>query len=180
LAETKYGKYLISGGEAPAGYPPLPGKVIAYLDSNLIPGSNFYLIQMMPITPENKDTWGKTWGKAPTGPHTHEVAELLIHIGTNPDDPSDLGAEVDICFGEELEKHTFNKSTIVYIPAGVVHCPWSIKRVDRPFIFIQLLQGDFTRESKKDLIAEEDREHMLFIDKAAGSEAHVELPKPKE
>jgi hypothetical protein len=179
LAKTKYGKYFI-GANAPAGQPPLPGKLVAYLDGNVIKGSNYYMVVKMGTTPENQDVWGKTWGGTSSGPHTHEVAELLIHIGTNPDDPSDLGAEVEMCMGEELEKHTFNKSTIVYIPPGTVHCPWTIKKVDRPFIFLQILQGPFNRESKKDLIAEENRDQMLFIDEGKGLESHMDLPKPKQ
>jgi hypothetical protein len=177
LAETKYGKYFISGGGTPKGQPPLPGKVIAYLDSEVIKGSNYYLIQQMPITPENKDIWGKTWGNVSSGPHTHEVAELLIHIGTDPDDPTDLGAEVEMCMGEEMEKHVITKSTVVYIPPGTIHCPWTIKRVDRPFIFLQILQGEFTRKSYRELVPEEDREKMLFIDKGYGAKPHIDLPK---
>jgi hypothetical protein len=177
LAETKYGKYFVAGGGTPKGHPPLPGEVIAYLDGEAMKGSNYYMALRMATTPENKDIWGETWGKVSSGPHTHEVAELLIHIGTNPDDPSDLGAEVEMCMGEELEKHTFNKSTIVYIPPGVVHCPWTIKRVDRPFIFMQILQGPFSRKSHKELVPEEDRDQMLFIDKGYGAKSHIDLPK---
>jgi hypothetical protein len=179
LAETEYGKYFI-GANAPAGQPPLPGILVAYLDGEAMKGSNYYMVVKMDTTPENKEIWGKNWGHVSSGPHTHEVAELLVHIGTNPDDPSDLGAEVEMCMGKNLEKHIITKSTIVYIPPGTIHCPWTIKRVDRPFIFMQILQGPFSRKSYKELIPEKDRGQMLFIDEGEGLESHMDLPKPKQ
>ena len=77
----------------------------------------------------------------PHPPHIHAAGEFLIHLGTNQDDPFDLGAEIELCMGKELEKHTITRPTVVYIPPGFIHAPWTIKRVDRPWIFMQVTHG---------------------------------------
>jgi hypothetical protein len=34
------------------------------------------------------------------------------------------------------EAHIFNKTTAIFIPKGVPHCPFTHKRVDRPFLLV--------------------------------------------
>ncbi|MCJ7605586.1 MAG: hypothetical protein MUO19_06085 [Dehalococcoidales bacterium] len=64
--------------------------------------------------------------------HTHDFDEVLCFIGTNPEKPHDLGAEIVFTIGDE--EHSFNTTTTIYIPEGLAHCPFIHKRVDRPFI----------------------------------------------
>ena len=73
------------------------------------------------------------FGPNPETPHVHPKPEILFFIGTNTDDLTDLGAEVEISIGDEKEKHVFNKTTAVVLPGGVSHCPLTITNVDRPF-----------------------------------------------
>jgi hypothetical protein len=73
------------------------------------------------------------FGPNPETPHVHPKPEILFFIGTNMEDLSDLGAEVEISIGDEKEKHVFNKTTAVILPGGVSHCPLTITKVDRPF-----------------------------------------------
>ncbi|MCK4368496.1 MAG: hypothetical protein KAV68_02335 [Dehalococcoidales bacterium] len=176
MAETKYGKYFISG--------PRPGgetgamKVIADLDGDVIQGSNSYFVHWVPRHPE--EFLGLTsWGQISHGPHVHKSAELIMHIGTNPDDPLDLGGEIELFMGPEMEKHTITKSTVVYIPPNFIHCPWTIKRVDRPFIIVQVNQEPrHTEKSLKKLVPEKDLDRMLFIDEGYDSkERVVQFPK---
>lgn len=47
-----------------------------------------------------------------------------------------LGAEVKITPGDELERHRFNKPTIVTLPRGLPQGHNTILKVDKPFIFI--------------------------------------------
>jgi hypothetical protein len=56
-------------------------------------------------------------------------------MGADPDDLSVLGAELEIAMGEELEKHVFDTPTVVIAPKGLVHCPLTTKRVDKPYSF---------------------------------------------
>lgn len=67
-------------------------------------------------------------------PHNHAFGEYIVFIGTNPEDPYDLGAEVE--FWMENEQHFFNKSCIIYVPAKVYHTPIIFHKIDRPFIWI--------------------------------------------
>ena len=63
-------------------------------------------------------------------PHTHDFTEILTYFGTNLDDPSDLGGEIE--FWLEDEKFILTKSFIAYIPAGMRHCPLKVLRMDAP------------------------------------------------
>jgi hypothetical protein len=72
-------------------------------------------------------------------PHKHNCDEILFFMSADPDDPDNLGGEVEIAMGDEWEKHTINTSAVICIPAGVQHCPVFAKKVDRPFYFGHLL-----------------------------------------
>ena len=132
MAETKYGKYFLSG--PPPGFTHPLGPVVTRLDDTVIKGSYFYMIHWVIPNPDYEMPVGHP-------PHIHKDAELLFHIGTNPDDPTDLGAEVEIYMGPELERHVFNKSTVIYIPPNFIHCPWRPLKTVRPWIFIEVNQG---------------------------------------
>ena len=70
----------------------------------------------------------------PTRPHTHPQPEILFFLSTDTSDLSELGGEVEVSLGEEMEKHIVTRPTAVVVPAGLPHNPLTIKRVDRPFI----------------------------------------------
>ncbi len=72
--------------------------------------------------------------------HAHDFVELLCFIGPDPTNMYDLGAEVVVTLGEEREQHVITQSAIVSIPAGLVHCPITFTRVDRPLIFLEISQ----------------------------------------
>lgn len=67
-----------------------------------------------------------------TKAHTHDCHEIIAFIGSNPDDPHDLGGEIEIWLDDE--KYLITKSTFVVAPKGLVHCPLIIRRVDRPIL----------------------------------------------
>jgi hypothetical protein len=48
--------------------------------------------------------------------HSHDFHELLCFIGGNPEDINDLGAEISICLGDEMEEHIITTATVVSIP----------------------------------------------------------------
>jgi len=56
-------------------------------------------------------------------PPAQKDPEVLGMLGTDPDDPRDLGAEIDLYMGKEMGKHAITKSTLVYLPANFLHCP---------------------------------------------------------
>jgi len=66
-------------------------------------------------------------------PHQHDFAELIGFIGTNQQDPSDLGGEIDIWLGDE--RHTLTKSCLVFVPKELKHCPIQFNRIDKPILW---------------------------------------------
>ena len=71
-------------------------------------------------------------------PHAHDFVELLCFLGGDPTDIRNLGAEVEICLGEEQEKHVIDTAAVVSIPAGLIHCPLIIKNVKKPIVFLEV------------------------------------------
>jgi hypothetical protein len=83
--------------------------------------------------------------------HDHDFHELLCFIGGNPENVSDLGAEVSIRLGDELEEHVFNTATIVSMPPGLKHCPLLVKNVTRPLVFLEVsMTKDFAAKSSRE------------------------------
>ncbi len=70
--------------------------------------------------------------------HSHDFHELLCFIGGNPEDINDLGAEISICLGEEQEEHIITSATVVSIPPGLKHCPLKVKKITKPFVFLEV------------------------------------------
>jgi mannose-6-phosphate isomerase-like protein (cupin superfamily) len=85
----------------------------------------YYLETSLVVRPSPED---KPGGK----PHTHDWDEYLVFLGTKPEDPFDLGGEIEFWLGGE--KHLVTKSCAIFIPRGVPHCPLYTRRVERPFI----------------------------------------------
>jgi hypothetical protein len=65
-------------------------------------------------------------------PHIHPYPEALVFVGLDPNNVEYLGAEISYCLGEELEEHTFDKPTVIIVPAGMPHCPSITKNVTNP------------------------------------------------
>lgn len=77
-------------------------------------------------------------GTAPYEPHSHDFDQVMIWIGTDTDDMGDLGAEVELCMGEEGEKYMITSSSSVNVPKGFVHYPAAITRMNRRFIYMEV------------------------------------------
>ena len=71
-------------------------------------------------------------------PHAHDFTEVLCFLGTDPTDIRKLGAEVEICLGEEGEKHVIDTAAVVAMPAGLIHCPLHIKNIKEPIVFLEI------------------------------------------
>ena len=75
--------------------------------------------------------------KGPNHPeHSHDWGEVFGFIGTNRDDVNDLGGEIEFWLGGE--KYLFTKSSLVWVPSGLKHCPIQFNRIDHPFILFTL------------------------------------------
>jgi hypothetical protein len=160
--ESKYGKYFIEYD--PQRFPEERRPVMAHMEDSIMKGSFFYLVHWMlpgpmPVKPTAPGEPERIFIGHP--PHIHKDPELLFHIGTNPDDPMDLGAEVEMCMGPEMEKHVFNRTTVIYIPPNFIHAPWRPIKTARPWIFIEVNQGlRHTEKSYRQLLPKEIREKV--------------------
>lgn len=77
--------------------------------------------------------------------HVHDYDELIGFYGSNPDDPYDLGAEMEVTIDGEVHKIT--RTSMIFLPAGMPHMPLSIRKVDRPvFHFSIVLNPEYTGE----------------------------------
>jgi len=131
MAETKYGKYIITTPKpewmfaaegAPKSEPDIMTSVI-YLDDTVLPGALY-----------TECDWCWKPSKYSPPAHTHDFDEVLAFIGTDPENPRDLCGEVEFWLGDE--RHILTKSCMAFVPRGLKHSPLKVLRVDRPiFVF---------------------------------------------
>ena len=69
--------------------------------------------------------------------HTHEFDQILYFLG-QADNVGDFQAQVKLRVGNDHQDYLIDYPSCVYIPAGVMHCPLEVLRVDKPFIFIDI------------------------------------------
>lgn len=80
-------------------------------------------------------------------PHVHNFDEIIGFIGTNQEDPHDLGGEVEIWLDDE--KYILTKSCLVFIPKGLKHCPLLFRRINSPIFWFTIGNSSmYSRESK--------------------------------
>ena len=94
------------------------------LDDVVLPGS-FY-VESVWIWP-GKDIYPET---AEPNAHAHDYDEVITFYGTDFENPNDLCGEIEIWL--EDEKILLTKSSMIFVPKGMMHCPLVIHRVDKP------------------------------------------------
>jgi hypothetical protein len=163
MPAMKYSKYFLN--ELPEeqrkkGFGKMPS-MVAFTDNDIIAGSKYFSVMWM------GEEATKIGGH---GPHIHQDPELLVALGTDPANPQDLGADMEMCMGPEMESHIVSVSTMIWVPARFIHAPFRILKVRRPFLFIQCQYAPkLTETSLAKLIKKEERDKYIFID-ADGSE----------
>ena len=79
-------------------------------------------------------------------PHMHKENEIIMLIGSNPEDPYDLGATIEFCFGPNMEKHVFTRSATIVIPGGTPHGFFNTIECHRPYMFIEVQEANSKTE----------------------------------
>src|SRR3972149_9409878 len=100
LVRTRYGQYikkLVFRDDAPGYY-----RQVATLDGETL-GLDVHI------------EYGAYWaagsmGNTPYTPHLHDFNQVMLWLGADPADMGGLGAEVELCLGEEGEKHMITNS----------------------------------------------------------------------
>jgi len=116
------------------------GRRIHWIDSNVVPGS-FQMNTSLYLKPTKDRFDDVTPDQAKyvsfQVEHVHENAEILGFYGTNLEDPYDLGGEIEVVINGET--HVLTKSSLVFLPGGLPHCPLTITKVDRPIFHFSIV-----------------------------------------
>lgn len=109
-------------------------KRILWMDGNVVPGAFQMNTAWYFNVPERDPVFLE---------HSHgDTSELIGFFGTDPENPYDLGGEIE--FTIDGEAHLLDKTTMIYLPAGISHNPVRITRVDRPiFHFSIIIQEEY-------------------------------------
>jgi hypothetical protein len=70
--------------------------------------------------------------------HKHDFDQIIFFLGGNPENVADFDAEIEMGFGEEKSMSIVNYPACVFIPSGTMHGPLNIKKVNQPFMFIDV------------------------------------------
>lgn len=146
MTETKYGNHIVTELKSPhtpeqvAHYAQWATRIL-WMDQEVVDGA----FQM-------NCAWYLRPPKVPmpeaTVSHVHEADEIIGFFGSNPESPNDLGGEIEIWL--EDEQHILTKSCMIFVPAGMRHCPLKIRKVDRPiFHFSTVTSGQYKFISDK-------------------------------
>lgn len=157
MAELKYAKYIITdtkpmSPEALArmrermkekGITPGESSVkstrLLWLDDEVAKGA-FYMELLW--------LWEGKQAQSVEEPHVHDFDEIIGFVGTNREDPHDLGGEVEIWLDDE--KHILTKSCLVFIPKGLKHCPVLFTRIDSPICWFTIGNSSmYTKDLKE-------------------------------
>jgi hypothetical protein len=168
--ELKYRKYFTSEltpEEYEIGYGAMRNMFMVFCDGDIIEGCHFFSAMLM----------GESATKiAGHGPHKHRDPEVLVALGTDPDHPKELGAEYIVYMGPEMEKHVVSTPSLVFIPGNFIHCPFTVTKVTRPFIFIEAQYSPKDVETSfRDMVPADMRNKYIWID----SDGSSDKGKPK-
>ena len=136
MSPSKTAKYIVTELKMPESKKRIDpeyskfAKRILWLDDQVVEGA-FHMNTAWYLRPAAKTIEDR--------PHVHDSDEIIGFFGNNPDDPYDLGGEVEIWL--EDEKHVIDRSAMIFVPAGMTHCPLVIKRVDRPIFHFTTVTG---------------------------------------
>jgi hypothetical protein len=132
MAKSKYRKNLVTKPDYEVTAGNVKGRqypTMTLMSSKLVPGNTTYLEA------------GWIWEMPDPNPHIFEHShkkynEIVLHIGSDPKNPEDLGAEIEFVVGDETLK--IAKTSALFIPAGVKHGPVTWKSKLSPVLALLL------------------------------------------
>jgi len=134
MAERKYQKYILTDLKLPQGaqewdeenqYDERATRIL-WLEDEILKGAFSVICSW----------YWKATEKEGSPSHVHDFDEVVGFLGSDYENPGDLGGEVE--FWLEDEKYLLTKSCLIYAPKGMRHCPLKVTRVDRPFMFLAI------------------------------------------
>lgn len=135
MTESKYGKYLVTELKIPEekqkiaeAYSQYATRIL-WMDENVVEGA-FHM---------NTAWYLKAATTLEDTPHVHDTDEIIGFFGNDAKNPYDLGGEIEIWL--EDEKQVITRSAMLFVPAGMKHCPLILRRVDRPIFHFTTVPG---------------------------------------
>jgi hypothetical protein len=132
MSERKYEKFILTELKTPPGtsqkdkefgYADRATRIL-WLEDEIMKGASSVILSW----------YWKATEKEGSPSHLHDFDEIIGFIGNDPQNPGDLGGEVE--FWMEDEKYLLTNSCLIWVPAGLRHCPLRVTRVDRPLLFL--------------------------------------------
>jgi hypothetical protein len=109
---------------------------LTYMSNDLVPGCNVYL----------EYVW--IWEMPTPNPielsHAHNYDEIVLNIGSDPQNPSYLGGEIEAYLGGE--KQVTDVTSAVFIPKNVKHGPVKWTKFERPHLQMSIVIGTGDRK----------------------------------
>jgi hypothetical protein len=123
---------------------------ILWMDKNVVPGA----FQM-----------NCSWYLKPTmhaaEVHKHDVDEIIGFFGNDSTDPYNLHGEIEMWL--EGQKFLLTKSTMLFVPAGMNHCPLTIRRVDKPIFHFSVVTSNTYTQQKADVKAGDNTGYDKYV-----------------
>jgi hypothetical protein len=138
MTATGYERYLVRKPiyEAGPGVKKRQSPTMTYMSRAQVPEANYYI------------EFGWIYDIPEPNPHIHEHVhdfdEIVLHIGGDPENPEDLGGEIDFYMGGQLL--TLTTTSGLFVPAGVPHGPLIWKKVTKPHIEMAIMLGTGSAE----------------------------------
>jgi hypothetical protein len=123
MAKRKYDKFFTTDILHKSGYPPFKDMLLYILAKGVDFQIRFTHVSV-PYDGMEK-------------PHKHDFDQVMLFVPCT-DDFKAYDAESELYLGDEGERHVINKTTALYVPAGLTHCPLNHTRVGTPFFFVNI------------------------------------------
>jgi hypothetical protein len=68
--------------------------------------------------------------------HSHNFDQILFFLGGDPRKTTDFDAEIEVFLDDKFE--LIDRASFVRVPASVMHGPLIVKKVNKPFIFVDV------------------------------------------
>jgi hypothetical protein len=134
MEKTDYSKYVV----VKPAYEVTPkfevkGRIPAMtlMSGNLVPGTKMYI--------ETGWVLGMPDPNPHIGEHTHDYDEIIVHLGMDPNDPEDLGGEIEILI--DGNPFLIKNTSGIYVPKGVKHGPLTWKKFEKPHLEMTIMIG---------------------------------------
>jgi hypothetical protein len=138
--EGEFGKYIIQDLRTPdfsvdfVEFYKTYAKRLLWMDSKVVPGAFQMNISWYMSASESRPLYKHE-------EHYHDSDELIGFLGSDPNNPYDLGGEIEVGVGGEM--HRLTKSSIIFFPSGLKHLPLSIIELHRPILHFSITMSGY-------------------------------------